>query len=143
MRFMSRLGEALKGAAASLDEVTERYESSISIRSTVRPGVTFRVLRMSLRRRHWLLQVLRKLCVEQAFHAAGEDVADEVAAAEIQARIDELVVRHCLEEIRGLRIDGRRADVELLLESGPEDLVREIAESAAGQNLLSEDERKN
>ena len=55
------------------------------------------------------------------------------------ANIREAVVCH----LEGLRIDGEAATVESLIESGPENLAREIAEAIAEESSLNEDERKN
>jgi hypothetical protein len=120
------------------------YESAIWRESLVWPGVQFRVLRMSLIRRHRLMQELKGTASEEAFHrAAPEEAGSEISAAELQAHIDEMVIRTALLEIKGLSIDGQPATVESLIESGPESLAHEIAEAIADESSLKEDERKN
>jgi hypothetical protein len=98
---------------------------------------------MSLLRRHRLMQELKALAPEQAFHKAHGEIGSDISAAELQARIDEQVIRAALLKIEGLRIDGEAATVESLIESGPENLAREIAEAIAEESSLNEDERKN
>jgi hypothetical protein len=98
---------------------------------------------MSLIRRHRLMQELKTLAQEEAFHRAHDDIASDISAAELQAGIDEQVIRTALLGIEGLSIDGEAATVESLVESGPESLAREIAEATAEESSLNEDERKN
>jgi hypothetical protein len=99
---------------------------------------------MSLIRRHRMMQELKSLASEEAFHrAAQEEAGSEISAAEVQARIDELVIRTALIEIKGLNIDGQPATAESLMENGPEGLAREIAEAIAEESALNENERKN
>jgi hypothetical protein len=120
------------------------YESAVWLGSRLWPGVQFRLLRMSLIRRHRLMQELKSLASEQAFHrAAPQEAGGEISAAELQTRIDEMVIRTALLEIKGLSIDGKPATVESLIDSGPENLSREIAEAIAEESFLNEDERKN
>jgi hypothetical protein len=134
-RFTSRLDEA------PIEPVT--YESAVWRESQHWPGVRFRVLRMSLMRRHRLMQELKALAPEEAFHKAHEGTTSEISAAELQARIDEQVIRTALLGIEGLSIDGEAATIESLIESGPESLAREIAEAIAEESSLNKDERKN
>jgi hypothetical protein len=99
---------------------------------------------MSLIRRHRMMQELKSLASEEAFHrAAPEEAGSEISAAAAQARIDELVIRTALIEIKGLSIDGQPATVESLMKDGPESLAREIAEAIAEESSLNEIERKN
>jgi len=134
-RSTSRLDEA------PVQPVT--YESAVWRESQHWPGVRFQVLRMSLMRRHRLMQELKALAPEEAFHRAHGQVASDISAAELQARIDEEVIRTALLKIEGLSIDGKAATVESLIESGPESLAREVAEAIAEESSLNEDERKN
>jgi hypothetical protein len=136
MRFTSRLDECA--------QVPVMYESAVWRESRLWPEVQFRVLRMSLLRRHRLMGELRTLATEEAFHrAAPADTHSAISANELQTCIDEMVIRTALLEIRGLRIDGQQATVDSLLESGPENLAREIAEAIAEESSLDDNERKN
>lgn len=120
------------------------YESAAWRNSRLWPGVQFQVLRMSLIRRHRLMQELKSLASEEAFHrAAPDEASSEISAEELRTRIDELVIRTALLGIKGLSIDGQPATVESLIDSGPENLAREIAEAVAEESFLSDDERKN
>jgi hypothetical protein len=120
------------------------YESTVWRESRLWPGVRFQVLRMSLIRRHRLMQELKHLASEETFHrAALADTDGEISAAELQTRIDEMVIRTALRAIEGLNIDRQPATVENLLENGPETLTREIAEAIAEETSLGETERKN
>jgi hypothetical protein len=135
-RFTSRLDEPA--------DAPVMYESSVWRESQVWPGVEFHLRRMSLIRRHRMMQELKSLASEEAFHrAAPEEAGSEISAAEAQARIDELVIRTALIEIKGLSIDGQPATVESLMKDGPESLAREIAEAIAEESSLDENERKN
>jgi hypothetical protein len=90
------------------------------------------------------MQELKSLASEEAFHrAAPQEAGSEISAAELQARIDVIVIRTAVLEIKGLSIDGQPASVEKLLDSGPASLAREIAEVVAEESFLNEDERKN
>ncbi len=120
------------------------YESAVWRMSRLWPGVEFQVLRMSLLRRHRLMQELKSVTAEEAFHAAAPEEPDsEVTARDLQTRIDEMVIRTGLLKIKGLSIDGRRATVDSLIERGPESLAREIAEAIAEESSLTEYERKH
>lgn len=130
-----------------LDNGTEghtMYESTVWRESRLWPGVRFQVLRMSLIRRHRLMHELKRLASEETFHrAALADTDGEISAAELQTRIDEMVIRTALRAIEGLNIDRQSATVESLLENGPESLAREIAEAIAEETSLEKTERKN
>jgi len=120
------------------------YESAVWRDSQLWPGVQFHILRMSLLRRQRLMQELQSLTSEESFHrAAPDEMGSEVSAAELQIRIDAIVIRTALLEMKGLSIDGQPASVESLLESGPESLAHEIAEAIAYESSLNENERKN
>lgn len=119
------------------------YESAVWRESHDWPGVRFKILRMSLMRRHRMMQELKSLAGEQAFHRASDEAPSDISAAELQARIDEQVIRTALLGIEGLSIDGEMATIESLIERGPESLAREIAEAVAEESSLSEHERKN
>ena len=102
------------------------------------------MLRMSLLRRHRLIQELQGLAAEEAFHRAeAEEDGGEIQAAELQTRIDSVAIRTALIGIKGLCIDGEPATVASVMESGPENLAREIAEAIAEESSLQEHERKN
>ena len=119
------------------------YESAVWRESRKWPGVRFQILRMSLMRRHRLMQRLKPLAAEEAFHRASDETAGDIEAAQLQARIDEQAIRTGLLNIEGMSIDGRAATVESLIDSGPESLAREIAEAIAEETSLTEDEKKN
>lgn len=119
------------------------YESFVWRESSIWPGVRFQLLRMSLMRRLRLMQELKNSAPEAAFHRAQGEVGDEIAAWELQAGIDERVLRTALVCIEGLDIDGRAATVDSLIESGPEGLAREIAEAIADESSLGDEQRKN
>lgn len=141
-KFSSRSADGA-AAATGVAIAPGQYESAVWRESRARPGIRYQVLRMSLLRRHRLLQELKELAAEQRFHAAQEGLESEVSAAELRGRIDQKVIRAALLQIEGLRIGGERATVESLLEDGPEDLAYEIAEAIADESFLNEEERKN
>ncbi len=141
MKSSSRSADG--SAAGGVAMPPEQYESAVWRESRTRPGIRYQVLRMSLLRRHRLVQELKELAAEQRFHAAQEGLESELAAAELRGRIDERVIRAALVQIEGLRIGGKRATVESLLEDGPEELAYEIAAGIADESFLNEEERKN
>lgn len=135
--------ESTSGKGDGIGVAPGLYESSVWIESRACRGVRFRVLRMSLLRRHRLMQELIVLVAKQQFHAAKDDPENEMAAAELRRRIDQRVIRSALIEVEGLSINGRPATVESLLEEGSEELANEIAEAITSESFLSEEERKN
>jgi hypothetical protein len=102
-----------------------RYRSAIQCDSASFPGASFTIRR------------------EQEFHEAGESAKDQVAAAELSARIDQVYLRWGLLAISGLEIDGELPTADTLFSRGPEGLLREIVDRIKGECGLSDDERKN
>ncbi len=119
------------------------YESSVKKRSTTIPDVTFSVRKMSLAGRMELVHRIRVEGVALAFSEAGNEPSDRLMATEINSSIESLYVRWGLVSIEGLEIDGVAADADRLIESGPEELCREIARAVRQECFLSEEERKN
>jgi hypothetical protein len=119
-----------------------KYESVEWHDSSTRPGVRFALRKVSLAKRIELIRQVRQLCLREDYLRAGE------SADQSEARIGDLLVRKLylewgLIEIRGLKIDGNAATVELLIQSGPEDLAEEIIEGIRQEIGLTEQERKN
>ena len=119
------------------------YESAVKKCSRVYPEVSFSVRKMSLAGRMDLVHRIRVEGLALAFHEAGDDPKDKLMAAEINGSIESLYVRWGLVSIEGLELDGVAADVDGLIERGPEELCREIAQAVRQQCFLSEEERKN
>jgi len=121
-----------------------RYESTVQIDSETHPGVSFQVRRMSFGRRIELTRRLRELLGKLEFLEAGDGgSANEAEAALLGGEIDREHLRWGLASIEGLEIDGEPATPESLIESGPEDLLREALGAVRRQAGLSEEERKN
>jgi hypothetical protein len=119
------------------------YESCIRIDSKVMPGVAFVVAKMSLLRRMDLIRRIRELSLKGEFLIAGEAAEEKLQAALFSAEIDRLYVIWGLQELNGLEVDGVAATPELLVNTGPEELFREIVAAVKAECGLSEPERKN
>lgn len=120
-----------------------RYDSYEMIKSSLAPGVSFKVARMSFGRRVELTQQIRELAQRKEFLAAGTDLDEKMQAALLASEIDRLYVRWGVKEVHGLELDGVPATPESLAASGPEDLFREALDAVKRQCGLSEAERKN
>ncbi|SRR5579885_2571885 len=119
------------------------YDSVVAIESRAAPGVTFTVVKMSYGRRTELMRRIRELARQMEFLEAGQEPADRMDAALVEAEIGRLYVSWGLRAISGLVVDGAEATPELLVESGPEDLFREALAAVQAQAGLSDAERKN
>ena len=122
---------------------TVNYESTVAVKSTNVPGVTFTVSRMSFGRRMELFRLIREIAANLAYLDASSDFREQVEATLLEQEIENLYLRWGLVKIDGLSIDGEPATTELLLERGPDELAREIAASIKTQCGLTEVERKN
>src|SRR5437764_9138992 len=101
------------------------YESVALVESQVAPGVRFSVTKMSYGRRMALMRRIRELSRRMEFLEAGNEPADKMDAALVEAEIGRLYVSWGLRAVSGLVVDGAEATPELLAESGPEDVFRE------------------
>jgi hypothetical protein len=119
------------------------YESTLCVVSSCRPDVKLTVRRVSVARRLELLRRVRVLASQLDFYKAGAHLDDKLEAGMASAEIEGLYVTWGITHIEGLTIDGVDATPELLVSSGPEDLVREAATLVRSQLGLSEAERKN
>lgn len=123
---------------------TMTYESIVSVELKAAPGVKLTVRRMSFSRRLELTVALKDLLGRIEFIAAGEkNPAQEAEAALLCGQVDREYVRWGIVAIEGLVLDGKQADVEDLLERGPEELVHEAVELVRREAGLSEKEAKN
>jgi len=119
------------------------YQSHLTSQSQAIPGVSYTILRMSFGRRMELLRLIRELAVKLPYLEASSDLREQVEANLLTQQIDELYLRWGLTALKGLTIDGEAATAGSLIESGPEELTKEIAAAIKAQCGLSEDERKN
>jgi hypothetical protein len=119
------------------------YASKSTHESKTAPGVRFVIRRPSLQRRAEITRRVRQLLAELEYRSAGESLEDRLAAAELESRIDSIYLEWGLEQVEGLRIDGEVCDAKALIERGPEELAKEIAELIRRECRLSEEERKN
>ena len=141
MRFPWHSGRGQHGAGAGVT-VGATYESEAVVESRLHPGVKFRIYRVSFGRRLDLMRRVRELarCVE--FLGAGQDPADKMDAALLQAEIEQLYVTWGVKAVEGLTVDGVIAGPELLA-AGPEDVFREALAAVRKEIGLNEEERKN
>ena len=123
------------------DEV--RFESVRVVESRVAPGVKYTIAAMTFARRVELMTRIRVLARRLEFLNASEDAASKMDAGLLRAEVDRVYLAWGLKAVRGLVIDGRDADPDLLAESGPEELFREALAAVRAETGLSEDERKN
>jgi hypothetical protein len=119
------------------------YESVVQKKSTVYPGVSYSIHRMSFGRRSELLRHIREIGRKTEFLEAGRDIKDKIEASLSGSEIDAMYLKWGLREVSGLLIDGEAATHELLLERGPERLVREILTSIRAECGLNQEEAKN
>ena len=120
------------------------YESSVTVQAKTAPGVSLKIRRMSFARRLELTAALKELLGRLEFASAAEtSAAQEAEIALLCGQVDREYVRWGVEAVKGLQVDGEPADVERLLESGPEQLVVEAVELVRREAGLSEEERKN
>lgn len=119
------------------------YESTIKIKSRTTSGVTFRVRRVSYGGRLELLRSVRNLAAKLEFHAASDKVADQLEAEILNREIRLFYLRWGLVDCEGLTVDGRRANVEDVINAGPEKLASEIVAAIQNQLNLTRDEEKN
>ena len=118
------------------------YKSLLWLESESLPGVEFSIRRASLANRVNLLERIRQLTAKYEFLKAG-DVADQTEAQLSDLLVRQLYVEWGIDHIRGLIIDGRAADVPLLIAKGPDFLVAEMADAIQQSLQLNEFERKN
>jgi len=128
---MSCSGDAVEWASAQWRE------------SESTPGVRFKTVKMTLARRRDLTSRVRTMLNKARFHAGSGDAAEQMEASLLAVDTDRMLLDWGLLEIEGLRIDGEPASVRGLIEAGPEDLCREIAEQIRRDCQLTEQERKN
>ena len=120
-----------------------QFESTRTIQSEACAGVAFTIARMTFGRRVELMRRVRQLSGQLEFANAGHEIADRVEAGLVAATIDEAYLRWGLVALQGLDIDGRLADIEALISSGPEPLCREIVSAVKRECALTEEDRKN
>jgi hypothetical protein len=77
------------------------------------------------------------------FHAASGEAEEQMEGSLLAVETDRMLLDWGLLEIEGLTIDGEPASVRNLIEAGPEELCREIAEQIRRDCQLTEQERKN
>lgn len=143
MKFMSRLGSTVTKSDAGVGNGTVRYESTVEIRSSAVPGVTFVIHRISFGRRMELSRKVRELSQRAEFLEAGAQIQEKLEAGILAQEIDAMYLRWGLVSVHGMTIDGEPADGERVLEKGPEELVSEIVRAVKSQCGLSEAEIKN
>jgi hypothetical protein len=135
MKFLSRW---LKS-----DTVAGRnYESLLWLESETLPGVEFSLRKISLAQRIELSSRVRELTLRNEFLRSGEP-RDQLEACIADLLVQKLYVQWAVVDLKGLRIDGQQATVELLLERGPEALVQEMVDAIHSHLELSDAERKN
>jgi len=121
----------------------EPHESGVWFESETRPGVRFKVARISVARRIDLARRIREIGRKLEFLAAGSDPREKLEAAVLEAEIDRAYLEWGLAEIDGLSIDGAAATPEMMIDKGPLALAMEMLARIKAECGLSENERKN
>ena len=119
------------------------YTSFETIDSTVAPGVSYTVAKMSFGRRVELTRRIRELAARKEFVEAGDTPNEKMEAALLASEIERIYLLWGLQEVTGLEVDGKTATPESLAASGPEELFREALAAVKHQCGLTEAERKN
>jgi hypothetical protein len=119
------------------------WERRTVVASKMRPGVEFVIARMTFGRRLELMRRVRDIAARLEYFEAGPDERNRMETSILAAEIDTLYVRWGLEDVRGLEIEGRPADVDALIDRGPEDLFLEALSAVRAECGLSEAEAKN
>jgi len=120
-----------------------RYASTVRRESVCMPGVSYSIYRMSYGRRCELLRRIRDLGRRAEYLNAGSEAGDKLDASLAGSEIDAAYLRWGLQEVTGLLIDGEPAGHDLLLERGPESLVREMLSAIRAECGLNPEETKN
>jgi len=119
------------------------YTSFEIIKSSVAPGVSYTLAKISFGRRVELTRRIRELAARKEFLEAGEHPNEKMDAALLASEIDRIYLLWGLREVAGLDVDGQPASPKSLAESGPEELFREALAAVKHECGLSEAERKN
>ena len=119
------------------------WQSRRTVASKTAPGVEFVIARMTFGRRVELMKRVRDLAIRLEYFEAGREDKNRIEASLLSAQIDRLYVEWGVERILGLEIDGEPATPLSLVDSGPEDLLREALEAVRAECGLNEQERKN
>jgi hypothetical protein len=119
------------------------WERKTVVPSRTRPGVEFVIARMTFGRRLELMRRVRDLAARLEYFEAGREERNRMESSILAGEIDSLYVRWGLEEIRGLEIEGVPADVDALIDRGPEDLFIEALTAIRAECGLTEAETKN
>lgn len=121
---------------------TQRVESVRWMESKEFPGVRCSIREPSLGNRIALTQKLHDLTARNEFLAGGRELQQlELVLAELL--VQKALIEWGLAAVEGLKIDGENPTTDLLIESGPEKLVAEIAQAIRARCGLTEEERKN
>ena len=118
------------------------YKSVAWIDSTSFPGVRFAIKKVSLGERIELTHRLQDLLLKHDFLQAGT-LSEQAEAGLAELLVQNMYLNWGLLAVEGLKIDGRTASAQLLIESGPAQLCAEIFDSLRSRLELSEAERKN
>jgi hypothetical protein len=118
------------------------YSSLAWHESRTVPGVRFATRRISLGQRLELTRNARELALRNEFLKAGEP-SDQLEASQADLLVRKLYLEWGVAELEGLRIDGQKATLAMLIANGPECLSDEVIETIRAELELSDEERKN
>ncbi|MBV9269069.1 MAG: hypothetical protein JO061_23060 [Acidobacteriaceae bacterium] len=118
------------------------HETAIWLQSTALPAVEYAIRRVSLAGRIELTEKVRDLVLRREFLQAG-GAGDQLEANIADLLVRQLYVQWGLVAIKGLRVNGRRAEIEDVINHAPEKLANEIVEAVKSELGLTDEERKN
>src|SRR5215469_4890452 len=102
------------------------YESSAWFEPEGRPGVRYKIARVSFGRRIELARRIREIGRKIEYLEAGSDVREKLEATVLGAEIDRAYLEWGLIALEGMTIDGAEATPQSLIENGPVELATEI-----------------
>ena len=88
------------------------------------------------------MRTVRELAARAEFHQAGNDPKDKIEAALLGSEIERLYLEWGVAAVDGIEVDGE-ASLQAVIESGPEELTREMLAAVRLECGLNEEERKN
>src|SRR2546425_2110033 len=119
------------------------HESTFIYESGWAAGVHVRLRKTTFGRRLELLRKVGDLYKRAAAQQAGTSEAEQLSAEYDKFSADRILLEWAIQSVSGLRIDGQTATPELLIDSGPEELVEELLGIVQKQLGLTDAEIKN
>lgn len=120
----------------------QSYASLLRFASESFPGVEFSLRKVSLAQRIELNAKVRELTLKNEYLTSG-NLSDQLEAGMADVLVRKLYLEWAVADLSGLKIDGKPATLQRLIDSGPELLVSEMLQTIRQHLELSETARKN